>query len=93
MRARALAAVHVDGRSEHEADGVAFSGNGQQPRGIGLEGLALDRLDAGRQPAVGIGDRDADGLGAEIEADEGAALGPMHDGFDQGKNGSGHAFA
>jgi hypothetical protein len=30
----------------------------------------------------------ADGLGAEIEARQRAALGPMRDGFDQGENGA-----
>ena len=42
-----------------------------------LNALRWMRFDAGRQPAVGIGDRDADGLGAEVEADQGAALGPV----------------
>ena len=58
-----------------------------------LKALRWMRLDAGRQPAVGIGHGDADGLGAEIEADQGAALGPVRDGFDQGKDGGGHGPA
>ena len=49
----------------------------------GLERLALDGLDAGRKPAVGIGHGNADGLGAEIEADQRAAFGPVRGGFDQ----------
>ena len=79
LRARALAAVHVDGQAEHEADGVALGGDREQARGVGLEGLALDGLDAGREPAVGIGHRDPDGLGAEIEPDQRAALGPVRE--------------
>ena len=93
MRARALAAVHVDGQAEHEADRVAFARYRQQPRRIGLECLALNGFDTGRQAAVGIGRGNADGLGAEIEADQGTALGPVRDGFDQGKDGGGHAPA
>ena len=65
----------------------------EQPRRIGLERLALDGLDAGREPAVGIGHRDADGLGAEIEADQRAALGPVRGGFDQRKNEGRHGPA
>ena len=83
MRARALAGVHVDGQAEHEADGVALAGDREQARRIGLEGLALDGLDAGREPAVGIGHRDADGLGAQIEPDQRAAFGPVRDSVDQ----------
>ena len=93
LRARPLAAVHVDGQAEHEADRIAFARDRQQPRRIGLEGLALDGLDAGREPAIGIGHGDADGLGAEIEADQGAAFGPVRHGFDQGKDGGGHGPA
>ena len=51
------------------------------------------RFDAGRQPAVGIGDGNADGLGAEVEADQRATLGPVRDSFDQGKDGGGHGPA
>ena len=83
LRARSLAGVHVDGQAEHEADGVALRGDGDQARGIGLEGLALDGLDAGREPAIGIGDRDPDGLGAEIEPDQRAAFRPVRGSFDQ----------
>ena len=93
LRARPLAAVHVDGQAEHEADRVALGRYRQQPRRVGLERLALDGLDAGREPAVGIGHRDADGLGAEVEADQRAALGPVRDSFDQGQDGSGHGPA
>ena len=92
LRARSLAAVHVDGQAEHEADRIAFARERQQPRRIGLERLALDRLDAGREPAVGIGNGDADGLGAEIEADQRAALRPVRGGFDQRKNEGRHGM-
>ena len=84
LRPRAFAGVHVDGQAEHEADGIALAGDDKQARRIGLESLALDGLDAGRKPAIGIGYRDPDGLGAEIEPDQRAALGPMRGGIDQG---------
>ena len=93
LRARTLAAVHVDRQAEHEADGITFARDRQQPRRIGLEGLAMERFDAGREPAIGIGHGNANGLGAEIEADEGATLGPVRHGFDQGENGGGHGPA
>ena len=90
LRARTLAAVHVDRQAEHEADGLAFARDREQPRRIRLERLALDGLDAGREPAVRIGHGDADGLGAEIEADQRAALGPVRGGFDQRQDRSRH---
>ena len=90
LRARAFAAVHVDGQPEHEADDVALSGEREQPRRIGLERLARDGLDAGREPAIGIGDGDADGLGAEIEADQRATFRPERGGVDERENGGGH---
>ena len=83
LRARSFAGVHVDGQAEHEADGIAFTGDGEQARRIGLESLALDGLDAGREPAIGIGYRDPDGLGAEIEPDQRAAFRPVRGGVDQ----------
>ncbi len=52
-------------------------------RGVSLEGLALNGFDSGREPAVGIGHGNADGLGAEIEPDQRAAFGPVRDGVDQ----------
>ena len=64
-------------------DGVAFAGDGQQSRRIGLESLALDGLDAGREPAIGIGYRYPDGLGAQIQPDQRAARRPVRDGVDQ----------
>ena len=81
------------GRPSTKPTALRSAGNREQPRRIGLERLALDGLDAGRQPAVRIGHGDADGLGAEIEADQRAALGPVRGGFDQGENGGGHGFA
>ncbi len=83
MRARALAGVHVDGQAEHESHRTALAGNREQPRRVGLEGLALDGLDAGRKLSIGIGYRDPDGLGAQIEPDQRAAFGPVSDSFDQ----------
>ena len=78
LRARALAAVHVDRQAEHEADGVAFGRDIARSRAASaLKALRWMRFDAGREPAVGVGHGDADGLGAEIEADQGATLGPV----------------
>ena len=91
LRARPLAAVHVDGQSEHEADRVAFARYRQQPRRVGLERLAVERFDAGRQPAVGIGDGDADGLGAEIEADRAPRSGQCVTASIRGRMGAGMA--
>ena len=80
-------------QAEHETAGAALKGEREQARGIGLEGRAQDGFDAGGQPAVGIGHSDADGLGAEVEADQRAAAGPLRGGFDQGQNGGRHRFA
>jgi hypothetical protein len=54
-----------------------------QAGGVGLEGLARDSLDAGREPAIGIGHRHPDGLGAQIQSDQRAAFRPVRDGVDQ----------
>src|ERR1700712_141630 len=48
-------------------------GDGERARGVGFERRALDGLDPGREPAVGIGYCDPDGLGAQIEPDQRAA--------------------
>ena len=48
-----------------------------------LNALRWMVVDPGRQPPVGIGHRNPDGLGAEIEPDQRAALGPMCGGVDQ----------
>ena len=93
LRARAFAAVHVDGQAKHEADRLAFARDGQQAGGVLLESLALDGLDPGGKPAVRIGDGNADGLGAEIKADQPAAFGPVGCGIDQGQDESGHGLA
>ena len=49
LRARSLAGVHVDGQAEHEADGAALGGDGEQPRRVRRERLALDGPDPGRR--------------------------------------------
>ena len=51
MRARPFAAVHVDGQPEHEACRLALGGEREEARGVGGEGLARDRLDAGGDAA------------------------------------------
>src|SRR5262249_35458971 len=86
LRARTFAAVHIDGKSEHEGGGLPFGGKCEQARGIGGERLARDGLDRGREPPVGIARRDADRLGAEVEADQRAARGQMHRRLGQGKD-------
>ena len=83
LRARPFAGVHVDGQPEHETDGVALGGNGEQARRVGLEGLALDGSDPGRKPAFGVGHRDPDGLGAQIKPDQRAACRPVRNSVDQ----------
>ena len=81
------------GRPSTKPTALRSAGDREQPRRVRLERLALDGLDAGREPAVGIGDGDADGLGAEIEADQRAALGPVRGGFDQREDEGGHGPA
>jgi len=63
---------------------MELAGNREQARGVGLEGLALDGLDAGRKPAIGVGHRNADGLGAKIKPNQRAALRPVRARVDQG---------
>ena len=93
LRARALAAVHVDGQAEHEAGGIALTRDDEQPRSVGGEILARNGFNSGRQPAIGVGYRHADGLGAEIEPDQRAALRPMRHGVDQRQDECGHGTA
>jgi hypothetical protein len=83
LRARPLAGVHVDGQAEHETDRVAFAGDGKQTRSIGLKGPALNGLDPGGEPAIGIGYRYPDGLGAEIKPDQRSAFRPVRARLDQ----------
>ncbi len=83
MRAWAFARVHIDGQAEHEAHRVAFGCDSEQARRVGLESLALDGFDPGRKPAIGIGCRDPDGLGAQIEAHKCAAFRPVRGRLDQ----------
>ena len=71
------------GRPSTKPTALRSRGDGEQARGVGLERLALDGLDPGRQPAVGIGYGNADGLGAQIEPDQRAALRPVRGGVDQ----------
>ena len=72
---------------------MALGGDGNQPGGIGLEGLALDGFDSGGEPAIGIGYRNADGLGAQIEPDQRAALRPVRNGVDQRQDEGWHGLA
>ena len=73
------------GRPNTKPDGVALARYRKQARRIGLESIALDGLDPGREPAVGIGYGDPDGLGAEIETDQRATFRPVGGGVDQGE--------
>src|SRR6266545_3074978 len=90
LRARTLAAVHVDGKPEHEGDRLPFRGKRKQPCRIGGERLARDGFDAGREPPVGIAGSNPDRLGAEIEPDQRAAGGQMRRRLGQGKDQCGH---
>ena len=65
----------------------------QEARGIGLEGLARDGLDTGREPAVGIGGRDPDGLGSEIKPDQRAPRRQEGSGFGEGADDRGHRLS
>src|SRR5256884_4607063 len=86
LRARTLAAVHIDGKAEHEGGGLPLGGKGEEARGIGGERLAGDGFDRGRESPVGIARRDADRLGAEVEADQRAAGGQMRRRLGQGED-------
>ena len=93
MRPRAFAAVHVDGQPEHEARGLALRGQRQQPGGVGGKTAARDGLDARCDPSVRVARGDADGLGAEVEPDQGAADGQMGRKLGDGDDGGGHERA
>ena len=67
--------IHVDRQAKYETRRAPLRGKCEQCLGVGLEGLACDGGDAGGEPPVGIARRDADGLGAEVEADQRAARG------------------
>jgi hypothetical protein len=90
LRARTLRSIHVDRQAEHETDRATLGGKPQKPRRVGGKTRALDGLDAGRKPPVRIADRNANGLGAEIEADQRAARAKMARRFDKRENESDH---
>jgi hypothetical protein len=89
LRARPLAAVHVDGKPEHEADRIAFARYRQQPRRVGLERLAVERFDAGRQPAVGSETATPMVLVPRSRPIRAPRSGQCVDGVDQGRMGAG----
>jgi hypothetical protein len=93
LRARPLGPVHVEGQAEDETDGPAIRSKGEQARRVGLEGLSGDGFDAGRKPAVGIGDRNADGLGPEIETEQRAPCGQEGSCFGERTDHGSHACA
>jgi hypothetical protein len=86
LRARTFAAVHVDREPEHKARCLALGRQRQQSLRISGKILARDRLDGSGKPPVGIAGGDADGLAAEVEADQGAARRQMLRRFDEGKD-------
>ena len=78
-------------QAEHEADAAALGGEREQTLGVGGEGLAGDGFDAGGEPAVGVGGGDADGLGADVEAEQRAARRQVSGGLADGDDYSWHA--
>ena len=65
----------LTGRPSTKPMALRSAASASRRRGVGGEIRARDGLDAGRQLAVGIARGDADGLGAEIEADQAATRG------------------
>ena len=87
LRAGSFAAVHVERQAEHETNAATFGGESQHTFGIEGEGFAGNRFHAGGEPAVGVRGGDADGLGADIEAEQSAAQRQVRGGlahFDDG---------
>jgi hypothetical protein len=69
LRARALAAVHVDGQAQHQpADAAPLD---EREQGLGVLGEALapaDRLQGRGDREARVGEGEPDGLGPQIEA-------------------------
>ena len=72
-----------DGQAEHEAGGRALGGECQHALRVGGEALARDGLDTGGELAVGVADRDANRLGAEVEADQTTARAKLRGDLDK----------
>src|SRR3546814_3288540 len=74
LGARAVAAVHVEGQADDEADDGLRGDELAQRVEIGGEFPAEDRLVGGREAPPRVAQRDADGLGADVEPREATAV-------------------
>src|SRR6266487_4519674 len=90
LGARAFGAIHIDGQPQHETDGLTRFGKIEQPGGIDPKALARNGLDADGKAPVGVANRDPDGLGSEIEADQNAPVRQVGRDFGERQNKGGH---
>jgi hypothetical protein len=72
---RTLGAVHVEWQAENQAHRSVLPDQAQQPRRVGGKLAAPDGFERRRRIAHTVRHRDADGLGAEVEAEQLAAVG------------------
>src|SRR5262249_4324913 len=86
LRARALAAIHIDWQAKHESDGGAFTRKLEHALRVGGEALSCDGLHARCELSIGIAGGNADRLGAEIEADERPTGGQVCGSFSERQN-------
>ncbi len=70
LRARTFRSIHVERQADDERRGVKFIHERDEPRRVLAKFRAPDRDKWRRDPPLHIGERKADGLGAEIGADE-----------------------
>ncbi len=86
LRARPFTAVHIDRQAEQESRGFTLTGKLQNACGVQLKPRPRDGLDRSGDAAIRIAGRDADGLGAEIQAEQRAALRQQRCGFHERRN-------
>ena len=77
LRARSLRPIHVEWQAEHQRHGVVGSNKLEQPGGVGGEPGAGDGLERRRRVAQRIRHRDANGPGAQVEAEQFAGWGDV----------------
>src|SRR5579883_994036 len=75
LRARSLAAVEADRQSRDDAADIVALDLGEEALHVAAELAAADRVEWRRDHPGGIGERHADRLGADIEAQEALAPG------------------
>jgi hypothetical protein len=90
LRSRAFAAVHVDGKPEYDPNGLAIGAERKDTRSVERKFCPHDGLNPRGEAAVGIADGNANGFGAEVETDQGAAAGQQRRHFDEWEDGRGH---